>query len=88
MPPLARQLFCAALVAEGAGEREAAAWRFVEAAYLSEPGDRTPAPGEAPMTMLAPAWLLVAACVWFGLDTSWSVGGAQRAAALLLGDTP
>jgi multicomponent Na+:H+ antiporter subunit D len=63
-------------------------WRFVEAAYLSAPGPRTPAPGEAPLTMLAPAWLLVAACVWFGLDTSWTVGGAQRAAALLLGSAP
>jgi multicomponent Na+:H+ antiporter subunit D len=63
-------------------------WRFVEAAYLSPPGPRTPAPGEAPLTMLAPAWLLVAACIWFGLDTSWSVGGALRAAALLLGSAP
>jgi multicomponent Na+:H+ antiporter subunit D len=63
-------------------------WRFVEAAYLSEPGERTPAPGEAPLTMLAPAWLLVAACVWFGLGTSYTVGSAQRAAALLLGSAP
>jgi len=63
-------------------------WRFVEAAYLSEPGERTPAPGETPLTMLAPAWLLVAACVWFGLGTSYTVGGAQRAAALLLGSAP
>jgi len=63
-------------------------WRFVEAAYLSEPGARSPAPGEAPLSMLLPAWLLVAACVWFGLDTSWTVGGAQRAAALMLGGAP
>ncbi len=63
-------------------------WRFVEAAYLSAPGARAPAPGEAPLTMLVPAWLLVAACVWFGLDTSWTVGGAQRAAALMLGSVP
>ncbi|OFZ91249.1 MAG: cation:proton antiporter [Betaproteobacteria bacterium RBG_16_66_20] len=84
----AGQWWLAALIVATSLIAMAYVWRFVEAAYLSQPGDRTPAPGEAPMTMLAPAWLLVAACVWFGLDTSWSVGGAQRAAALLLGDTP
>jgi multicomponent Na+:H+ antiporter subunit D len=63
-------------------------WRFVEAAYLSEPGATTPRPGEAPAAMLAPAWLLVAACIWFGLETSFTVGGARRAAALLLGAAP
>jgi multicomponent Na+:H+ antiporter subunit D len=63
-------------------------WRFVEAAYLSEPGAATPRPGEAPAAMLVPAWLLVAACVWFGLQTSFTVGGAGRAAALLLGAAP
>ena len=63
-------------------------WRFVEAAYLSAPGARTPEPGETPATMLVPAWILVAACVGFGLQTSWSVGTAQRAAALLLGGAP
>ncbi|MEO8144117.1 MAG: monovalent cation/H+ antiporter subunit D family protein [Betaproteobacteria bacterium] len=63
-------------------------WRFVEAAYLSPPGARSPGPGETPATMLVPAWLLVGACIWFGLDTSWTVAGAQRAAALLLGSAP
>jgi len=63
-------------------------WRFVEAAYLGEPGSETPQPGEAPAAMLAPAWLLVAASVVFGLYTAYSVPGAQRAAALLLGASP
>ncbi len=63
-------------------------WRFVEAAYLSEPGARTPEAGEAPAAMLAPAWLLVAACVYFGFETSFNIGGAARAAALLLGGVP
>ena len=84
----AGQWWLAALIVATSLIAVAYVWRFVEAAYLSGPGDRTPAPGEAPMTMLAPAWLLVAACVWFGLDTSWSVGGAQRAAALMLGSAP
>ena len=63
-------------------------WRFVEAAYLSEPDSKTPQPGEAPAVMLAPAWLLVTASVVFGLYTAYSVPGAQRAAALLLGASP
>ncbi len=60
-------------------------WRFVEAAYLSEP-----APGlsdrrsEPPLWMLVPAWILVAACVYFGLETSFNVGAAQAAAEFLL----
>jgi multicomponent Na+:H+ antiporter subunit D len=60
-------------------------WRFVEAAYLSEPDEKTPEPGEAPLVMLVPAWVLVAACVYFGFDTSYTVEGAQRAAMVLLG---
>ena len=63
-------------------------WRFVEAAYLSEPGAHTPEAGEAPASMLAPAWLLVAACVYFGFETSFNIGAAARAAALLLGGVP
>jgi len=63
-------------------------WRFVEAAYLSEPGPATPGRGEAPAAMLAPALALAAACVFFGLQTSWTVGSARRAAELLLGGVP
>jgi len=63
-------------------------WRFVEAAYLSEaPADRAGA-GEAPRPMLAVSWVLVAACVWFGFDTSFTVEGARRAALLMLGGAP
>jgi multicomponent Na+:H+ antiporter subunit D len=60
-------------------------WRFVEAAYLQPPGPNSPRPGEAPPALLVPAWLLVGGCVWFGLSTSFTVGGAAAAAQLLLG---
>jgi multicomponent Na+:H+ antiporter subunit D len=60
-------------------------WRFVEAAYLSEPDARTPEPGEAPLAMLLPAWLLVGACVYFGFDTTYTVEAARRAVLVLLG---
>jgi multicomponent Na+:H+ antiporter subunit D len=63
-------------------------WRFVEAAYLSEPGEGAPRAGEAPLPMLVISWLMVAACLWFGFDTSFSVDGAQRAARLMLGGAP
>ncbi len=60
-------------------------WRFVEAAYFQEPGAATAKLKEAPLSMLIPAWLMTAACVYFGLDTSLTVGGAAQAAATLLG---
>jgi multicomponent Na+:H+ antiporter subunit D len=60
-------------------------WRFVEAAYLQPPGAASVKAGEAPVTMLVCAWVLVAACIYLGFDTSFSVGGASRATALLLG---
>jgi len=63
-------------------------WRFVEAAYLSEPPAGKASAGEAPWSMLVVSWALVAACIWFGFDTSFTVGGAQRAALLMLGGAP
>jgi multicomponent Na+:H+ antiporter subunit D len=60
-------------------------WRVVEAAYF------TPAPAgarrteEAPLSLLLPTWLLVVANIYFGIDTSLTVGTARRAAEALLG---
>ena len=84
----AGQWWLAALVVATSLIAVAYVWRFVEAAYLSAPGERTPAAGEIPPAMLLPGWLLVGACLWFGLDTSYTVGGASRAAQLLLGGAP
>jgi len=63
-------------------------WRFVEAAYLSAPAGAMPGARDAPLSLLVPAWVLVAACIWFGFDTSFTVDGARRAATLLLGAGP
>jgi multicomponent Na+:H+ antiporter subunit D len=60
-------------------------WRLVEVAYLQRPAADAPAPREAPLSMLAPIWLLVGANIYFGVDTHLSVGSAQRVAALLMG---
>jgi multicomponent Na+:H+ antiporter subunit D len=59
-------------------------WRFVEAAYLRAPRkDIVPAP--VPLSMGAPAALLLALVVIFGLDTTFTVDPAVRAAQMLLG---
>jgi multicomponent Na+:H+ antiporter subunit D len=63
-------------------------WRFVEAAYFQEPSAAVMKLKEAPLSMLIPAWLMVAGCVYFGLDTSLTIGGAAQAAAGLLGGGP
>ena len=60
-------------------------WRFVEVAYFREPPAEHPPPGEAPWSMTVPAVAMIAACVYFGLDASWSGEMAKRAAEALIG---
>jgi len=66
-------------------------WRVVEAAYLTEPvrraagADQTGGVAEAPLSMLAPTWALIAVNFYLGLETTLTVGTAQRAAAALMG---
>ena len=55
--------------------------RIVEAAYFRAPEGET---NESPPFMLVPALLLVAACVYFGLNTDLTVGVASLAAAALM----
>ncbi|MBI2508564.1 MAG: monovalent cation/H+ antiporter subunit D family protein [Betaproteobacteria bacterium] len=59
-------------------------WRFVGAAYFRGPDPKVAARREAPASMLVPAWLMVIACVCFGLDTDVTLGGAGTAAESLL----
>ena len=40
---------------------------------------------EAPLSMLIPLWVLVAANIYFGVRTGLTVGLAERAAAALMG---
>ena len=61
--------------------------RVIEVAYF-RPAPARPTPAEAPLSMLAPTWILTGACVYFGLDTSLTVGVASRAATVLLGPAP
>jgi multicomponent Na+:H+ antiporter subunit D len=59
--------------------------RVVEAAYFRPPMAGRPAVAEAPLSLLLPTWVLALANIYFGLDTSLSLGVASRAAAALLG---
>ncbi len=63
-------------------------WRFVEAAYFHAPRSDLAEVREAPFGLLVPALILVGATVYFGLDTSFTVGSAAAAAAQLLGTRP
>ena len=60
-------------------------WRFVEVAYFRAPPADLATRREAPFALLVPAWILVGATLYFGIETSVSVGSAANAAAMLLG---
>ena len=63
-------------------------WRVIETAYFqSPPADRKNQGevSEAPLSMLLPMWTLIAASVYFGVETSASLDVAARAAEFLLG---
>lgn len=63
-------------------------WRVVEAAWFTPAREtRTPV-SEAPLSLLVPLYVVVAANFWFGIDTRLSVGGAEAAARALLGGSP
>ncbi len=64
--------------------------RVIEVAYFRdpEPGSIQARAREAPPMMLIPVWVLIAANVYFGIDTDLTVGVASRAAGVLLGAGP
>jgi multicomponent Na+:H+ antiporter subunit D len=58
--------------------------RVVEIAWFREPVAAAAAPRNPPAEMLAVTWVLAAATMYFGLDTTISAGVAGQAAELLL----
>ncbi len=77
--------FLAAIVLIGSLLAVIYIWRVVEVAYFRP----APAGGdevvEAPLSMLIPTWVLIGASIYFGIDTSLTLGVARRAAEYLLG---
>jgi multicomponent Na+:H+ antiporter subunit D len=63
-------------------------WRFVEAAYLREPRTDCADTSEARWSMLFPAALLVVATIYFGFDSSLTLGSASQAASMLISGPP
>ena len=59
-------------------------WKVVEVAYFRE-ADPELGISEAPLSLLAPTWVLVLGNLYFGINASDSVGVATRAAEMLLG---
>ena len=60
-------------------------WRFVEAAYFREPRKDAGVDVAVPWSMAVPTALLVAATLFFGLNTTFTVGTASKATAFLMG---
>ena len=61
-------------------------WKVVEVAYFKDPpADRTEPVTEAPLAMLIPMWVLVAANFYFGINAALTSSIAKRAAEALLG---
>jgi len=58
--------------------------RIVEFAWFRPTSAAAAEARDPPLSMLLPAWVLVAACVWFGIDTTLTVGVAAEAADALL----
>ncbi|WDE09034.1 monovalent cation/H+ antiporter subunit D family protein [Thalassomonas viridans] len=63
-------------------------WRIVETAYFTPPKDRHSQIKEAPLSLLLPAWALVLANLYFGIDASFTIGVTELTAKALLGGTP
>ena len=63
-------------------------WRVVEVAYFEPPPEERAPVGEAPLSMLLPMGILVAAIFYFGISTEHSRGIARIAAEALLGASP
>jgi multicomponent Na+:H+ antiporter subunit D len=59
-------------------------WKLVEAAYFQKPEEGAVAVKEAPLSLLIPTWILIGASIYFGIDTTLTVGAAEAAATGLL----
>ena len=63
-------------------------WRVVEAVYFSDAPAANSGVTEAPFSLLVPTWILILANVYFGIDTSLTLGVARGAAQSLFGAAP
>jgi multicomponent Na+:H+ antiporter subunit D len=59
-------------------------WRVVETAYFNPRHEIEHGTEEAPLSLMLPMWILIAANIYFGVDTSLPLDMAERAATVLL----
>jgi len=62
-------------------------WKVVEVAYFRAPEEGADI-REAPLSLLIPTWILVAASFYFGINANLTVDVATRAAETLIGGLP
>jgi multicomponent Na+:H+ antiporter subunit D len=60
-------------------------WRIIETAYFQERPANAPEVKEAPLSLLIPAWTLIAANLYFGINSGLSTDLATDAAKMLFG---
>jgi len=58
-------------------------WRIVEWVYFTTPRIIIDDVKDAPLSQLVPIWILVIANIYFGIDTSLTVGISQKAAEIM-----
>jgi multicomponent Na+:H+ antiporter subunit D len=75
----------AAVVMVGSLLAVAYTWRVVEAAYFQEPEGESATTTEAPLSMVAPMWILIGASIYFGINATTTADISMRAAKSLLG---
>ena len=63
-------------------------WRIIDAVYFGPPNPAAEGIQEAPLIMVLPLWALAAGSVYFGIDSSFPVAVAGKAAALVLAQMP
>ena len=63
-------------------------WKIIETAWFQPLPEKNAGVAEAPLALLVPTWVLVAANIWFGIDTRFSAGLAATAAEWLIGGGP
>ncbi|UCE64815.1 MAG: monovalent cation/H+ antiporter subunit D family protein [Nitrospirota bacterium] len=63
-------------------------WRVVEVAYFRPTPQESPSVQEAPLSMLIPTWILIGTTLYFGVETSLTIGTADQAARFLMERSP
>lgn len=63
-------------------------WKVVEVAYFRPLPEDAGDISDPPLSMLIPAWLLILATIYFGIETSLPVGVAEQAAQFLFENSP